>query len=442
MDVHLGLALHSPHLMYWAILGQSMKDHAKALGVRLSIATYTLGDCDGAVQELLYHKRVQTLIATTGTNDDTVVMQAIAAGVPVLRVGGNSDQVICDIFADEYDSGKQLSEFFVEQIGYRGEVVELAGSDMQASPIPRSDAFRSVLANYPAVKLVGVFNTNWDRNEAHMHMRAILPQHPRLVGAFCHNDDVALGALDALREAGRADSVVVTGFDGVPSGLQAVHQGLIAATVYRSQRQVGQRTIEVAIDIAQGKAVPAHVRTPGLFVTAANVAEALLDTVTLVPQLFEDLITGASTQQQLQQSIIANQQALIEELSTPIIPITNDILVVPLIGSITPARAQRIIETLLEAIARQQTETVMLDITAVHVIDTSTTQALMQMAQAARLLGTDLYLVGINPEVAQTMVHIGADLSMIKTFSSLQVALSSALAHSMDGARKAGYLKV
>jgi anti-anti-sigma factor len=229
--------------------------------------------------------------------------------------------------------------------------------------------------------------------------------------------------------------------DGVPDGLRAVHAGQLAATVYRSQRMVGQQAVEVARDLAMGKAVPSHIRTPGILITPANVADALLDTVVLVPQLFEDLIAGASAQQQMQEAIIAHQQALIEELSTPLIPITSEILVVPLIGTISSLRAQRITETLLETIATQQTETVMLDITGVDVIDTSTTQALVRMAQAAQLLGTQLYVVGISPEVAQTMVHLGVELATIKTYSSLQVALSAALAKSLTDARQAGYLK-
>jgi rsbT co-antagonist protein RsbR len=92
----------------------------------------------------------------------------------------------------------------------------------------------------------------------------------------------------------------------------------------------------------------------------------------------------------------------------------------PLVGAIDTARSQQIIETLLSAITTHDAEVVIIDITGVSVIDTSVANHLLQATRAASLLGAQCVLVGITPEVAQTVVHLGVDLSGLVTMSDLQ----------------------
>lgn len=125
----------------------------------------------------------------------------------------------------------------------------------------------------------------------------------------------------------------------------------------------------------------------------------------------------------LQDQIIATQQAALRELSTPLIPLTEGIVLMPLIGAIDSSRAQRIMETLLEGIAFYQAETAILDISGVRVVDTQVADALLRAAKAAKLLGTQVFLTGISPEVAQTITHLGADMQDIRTLANLQAAL-------------------
>jgi rsbT co-antagonist protein RsbR len=129
----------------------------------------------------------------------------------------------------------------------------------------------------------------------------------------------------------------------------------------------------------------------------------------------------------LQQQVIETQQALVRELQTPLIPITDDIVIMPLIGTIDTERAQQVMETLLEGVAEHQAELAILDITGVAVVDTQVAQALMRAAQAVRLLGARVMLTGIQPQIAQTLVHLGVDLSEISTQGSLQAGMTAAL---------------
>ncbi len=131
--------------------------------------------------------------------------------------------------------------------------------------------------------------------------------------------------------------------------------------------------------------------------------------------------------QLLQQQIIDAQQAAIRELSTPLIPLSDSVVLMPLIGSIDTSRAQQVMEALLEGIATHQADIAILDITGVSVVDTQVANALVQSAQAVRLLGAQVILTGIGPTMAQTLVHLGADLTSIQTRGSLQRAIIDAL---------------
>ncbi len=134
-----------------------------------------------------------------------------------------------------------------------------------------------------------------------------------------------------------------------------------------------------------------------------------------------------NAQADLQQQIIANQQTALRELSTPLIPIANDVMMMPLIGMVDSQRAQQVLEVLLEGVARYQARMLILDITGMQVIDTQAAGAIIHAAHAVRLLGAQVILTGIGPEIAQTIVQQGIDLSEIDTRGSLQAGIAHAL---------------
>jgi rsbT co-antagonist protein RsbR len=130
----------------------------------------------------------------------------------------------------------------------------------------------------------------------------------------------------------------------------------------------------------------------------------------------------------LQQEVIEAQQAALRELSTPLMPIAEGVVVMPIIGMIDSRRAQQIMETLLEGIAAHSADIAILDITGVRVVDTQVAGALIRAAQAARMLGARVVLSGISAEVAQTLVHIGAEMQDMIALRSLQQGIAYALA--------------
>lgn len=131
--------------------------------------------------------------------------------------------------------------------------------------------------------------------------------------------------------------------------------------------------------------------------------------------------------QQHKDEIISSQTYALAEVSSPIVPVYEGVLVLPLIGSIDSMRAGQIMESLLESINSYSADVVILDITGVPVIDTGVANYLLQSARAARLLGSTVVLVGIGAEIAQTIVQLGIDLTGIVTRANLQSGIEYAL---------------
>jgi rsbT co-antagonist protein RsbR len=127
-----------------------------------------------------------------------------------------------------------------------------------------------------------------------------------------------------------------------------------------------------------------------------------------------------------QMTIIEAQGALLDELSVPVIQVWDNVLLLPLIGIIESRRAARVLETLLDAVGRMGAEFVVIDITGVPVVDTAVASYLLRAVQATQLLGCQSILVGISPEIAQTLVGLGVDFGRITTRATLQNGLEHA----------------
>ncbi|ARE78329.1 STAS domain-containing protein [Streptomyces sp. NPDC059558] len=127
------------------------------------------------------------------------------------------------------------------------------------------------------------------------------------------------------------------------------------------------------------------------------------------------------------EEIIRRQSRQLLEVSTPVVRLWHQILAVPLIGTLDTARAQVVMENLLQAIAEHEAQVAIIDITAVPTVDTAVAEHLMHTVHAVRLMGADCVISGIRPSIAQTIAQLGIDLSGILTRATLSDALSEAV---------------
>ncbi|HLQ97339.1 MAG TPA: RsbT co-antagonist protein RsbRA [Candidatus Dormibacteraeota bacterium] len=127
------------------------------------------------------------------------------------------------------------------------------------------------------------------------------------------------------------------------------------------------------------------------------------------------------------ENIVSLQRVALQELSAPLIPVMENITIMPLIGTVDTERAKLIMENLLDGVIRHNSEVVLMDITGVPVVDTMVAHHIIQAAEAVRLVGSTCILVGIRPEIAQTIVTLGIDLTKFPTKSSLKKGFQTAL---------------
>ncbi|SUJ31512.1 Stressosome protein rsbRA [Sphingobacterium multivorum] len=135
---------------------------------------------------------------------------------------------------------------------------------------------------------------------------------------------------------------------------------------------------------------------------------------------FETFIKG-------REDVILRQTDEISEISTPVIKVWDGILALPIIGTLDSARTQTVLENLLEKIVETESSIAILDISGVPAVDSLVAQHLLKAVSATRLMGADCIISGIRPEIAQTIVHLGIDLSQIVTKATLASALKHAL---------------
>ena len=134
--------------------------------------------------------------------------------------------------------------------------------------------------------------------------------------------------------------------------------------------------------------------------------------------------------QKSREQIIARQQQELMELSTPVVKLWQDVLALPLIGTLDSARTQIVMESLLQKIVETGASIAIIDITGVPTVDTLVAQHLMKTVAAARLMGADCIISGIRPQIAQTIVHLGVNLDEVITKATLADAFMIALRRS------------
>ena len=157
-------------------------------------------------------------------------------------------------------------------------------------------------------------------------------------------------------------------------------------------------------------------------------ARALAEEMWRATLLLDDLgLYTTEAYQKSREEVIHRQQRELLELSTPVVALWDDVLALPLIGTLDSGRTQVVMESLLERIVETGASIAIIDITGVPTVDTLVAQHLMKTVAAARLMGADCIISGIRPQIAQTIVHLGVDLSAVTTKASLADAFAVAL---------------
>ncbi|MFV9505706.1 MAG: STAS domain-containing protein [Oscillochloridaceae bacterium umkhey_bin13] len=185
---------------------------------------------------------------------------------------------------------------------------------------------------------------------------------------------------------------------------------------------VSARSIRLALQETQAARTEAEQIGKLLSTSNAALEQRVEERTAVLSQAVADQEAAAA---ELAASLHAQQalNRLVLDLAVPVIPISDETLIVPLVGNLDSARANQTMAVILERLEQARARTLVLDVTGVALVDTHVAHALIQIAHAARLMGVTTVLAGIRPEVAQALVGLGVDLHMLRTVASLQEAL-------------------
>lgn len=271
------LALSTQTNPFFVQLRDGAQEKADELGIALNVQD---ASDDAATQIDQLNNAITSgtdAVIVNPTDSDAVVPAVEAlnnASIPVIAVdrSSNGGDVASFISSDNVAGGKQAADELAKAIGEEGEILILQGIAGSSASRDRGKGFKEGIANYPNIKVVGEQTANFDRTEGLNVATNLLQAYPNVKAIFAENDEMALGAIEALGARAGQD-VKVIGFDGTTDGLKAVTDGRMHATIAQQPGELGARAVEEAAKLLRDEDATAIVPVDVVTVTKENVGD-------------------------------------------------------------------------------------------------------------------------------------------------------------------------
>lgn len=259
----IGLSISTLNNPFFVDLRDGAKAAADANGMELVVmdaqddASKQLANIENMIQQ-----KVSVIIVNPV--DSKAIVPAIEAAnkanIPVITVdrGAAGGKVVAAIASDNVAGGKMAGKYIVEKLGAKGKVVELEGIPGTSAANDRGKGFNEEAKAAAGISIVAKQPADFDRAKGMKVMENILQANPEINAVFAHNDEMALGALEAIKAAKRT-GVMVVGFDATPDAVKAVNEGTLAATVAQKPKDMGKIAVETAKKVAANEKVEASI---------------------------------------------------------------------------------------------------------------------------------------------------------------------------------------
>lgn len=238
--LHKGLIciiVNDPANPYWFTEGKVARETAEKLGYSATVSAHK-GDTntESRLIDTAITNRSKAIILDPANADGSVgaVKKAVAANIPVFLINAEINReglAKAQLVSNNAQGAALGAQKFVQLVGDSGNYVELFGAPPDNNAQTRSNGYETVLSQYPDLHKVAREVANWDRTQGYNKMQSMLQAHPDIIGVISGNDEMALGAIAALRQADLLDKVRVGGFDGSPDAVDAIRAGTLQYTV-------------------------------------------------------------------------------------------------------------------------------------------------------------------------------------------------------------------
>ena len=254
------IIVNDPSNPYWQTEGNVAKAEAEKLGYTANVGA-SKGDTNtesNLIDTAITNRSVAIILDPANASGSVgAVKKAIAANIPVVLVNAEINQeglAKAQLVSNNAQGAALGAQRWVKDVGQKGNYVELLGAPSDNNAATRSNGFNTVLSQYPHLKKAGSQVANWDRTQGHDKMQNLLQANPNVIGVISGNDEMALGAIAALKESGKLSSIKVGGFDGSPDAVAAVKSGELAYTVLQPVATFAAKAVDEAdLFIKSGK---------------------------------------------------------------------------------------------------------------------------------------------------------------------------------------------
>ncbi len=276
-------ALNSP---FWADMEQGAEGEAAAQGIQLlSLAAERETDVERQYQiiENLIQQRVDAILLSPAGSKELVpaIRKANDAKIPVLILDTRIDQEAAEsvdartftyIGSDNFEGGAVAGRYLANELGGKGDVAIIEGISGHETADQRRLGFLDGIGAFPGIRVVASQTANWERARAYTVAENLLHAHPDLGGIFAANDEMALGALEAVAAAGRLDQIRIIGFDAMPDAITNIRSGRLLGSVAQFPGEMGRLGVRHAVALVrEGTAPPPEILTRVEMIDRENV---------------------------------------------------------------------------------------------------------------------------------------------------------------------------
>ncbi len=264
---------------FWQVVAAGVKADAGKYGIKVDLQAAndeaSLIEQLNLAQTVLSQKPDALLLSPESDSNLVPAIQAArAANIPTIiiddaRTAGASTY----IGTDQVGIGAKAADFLHKIYPNGGEVAQIEGAAGSPNARMRIKGFEDELKTFPNLKLVSSQPGNWDRLTAMNAATNILRQHPNLIGIYANNDGMALGVVEAVKDAGALAKVAVVGTDGIPEAKKSIEAGELRATVAEAPFTEGVLGVQIALRLLNCQPIPAWVLSPQVVITKDNLSD-------------------------------------------------------------------------------------------------------------------------------------------------------------------------
>jgi ribose transport system substrate-binding protein len=257
--VKIGLSISTLNNPFFVTLKEGAEAEAKKQGIDITTVDAQNDPAKQVsdIEDLIQQGIDVLLVNPTDSAAITAAIEAAnEASIPVITVDRSAEggEVVSHIASDNVAGGKMAGELLAELVGDAGKIVELEGKTGTSAARERGQGFNDAIGAVKGIEVVAKQTANFDRAEGLSVMENILQSNKDIKAVFAHNDEMALGAVEALQAAGLG-KVIVIGFDATEDAVKAVEAGTMAATVAQKPELIGQKAVQTAASVQKGDKV-------------------------------------------------------------------------------------------------------------------------------------------------------------------------------------------